>query len=123
VVSSRTSKKSTMTQLTKEAGQQLLTREVYAPVFFQKLAAHGIVPQSEPEAQELLSLATDLRVHYEQHQQKTASDRAQQLRALRASLNGQSAQASYEDTAVFTQLGKQAAATPDIFAAALVALS
>lgn len=112
-----------MATMTKEAGEQLLLREVYAPVFFQKLAAHGIAPQSEDEAKELLSLGSALRTQYEQHQRKTASDRTQQLRALRASLTGESAQAAQQDQQVFAALGKQAASVPDVFAAVLATCS
>lgn len=40
----------------KAQAQQTLIEKVFAPVFFEKLASHGIVPQSEAEANQYLQI-------------------------------------------------------------------
>lgn len=56
-----------MNGLTKEAEEKIAAQvntifsNVYAPAFFQKLAAYGIKPTSEEAAEEYLKLAIDLR--------------------------------------------------------------
>lgn len=47
---------------------------VYAPVFFEKLAsAYGVVPANDEECQELLTMGTKLRTVHDASQQKQAA--------------------------------------------------
>jgi hypothetical protein len=61
-------------QLAPEQAYQTLYQRLHAPVFFKKLASdYGIVPQTEQEALDLLSLGGSLRQAYEADQAKQAS--------------------------------------------------
>ena len=66
---------STETTFDKNAEKvDVLFEKVYAPVFMQKLAENGIVPQDEEEAQELFKIAAFARLH--------AVDEAEQPRSV-----------------------------------------
>jgi len=53
--------------------RQLLTEKVAQPAFFQKLASHGIVPQTIEEAQALLDMGARAIEHIQQGQAKVAA--------------------------------------------------
>lgn len=52
-----------------QAAYETVHNNLYAPVFFNKLAAYGITPQTPEEAQEMLKLAAGLRETYAHAQQ------------------------------------------------------
>lgn len=56
-------------------GQNYLTSNVYIPAFFNKLAAYGIVPENEQQANELLDMGVKLFNCGVQEQVKTADSR------------------------------------------------
>ena len=69
---------STPTAQTKEAAAveayAHIHGQVYAPVFFEKLASdYGVTPESEDECRELLTMATKLRTAHEATQQNQAA--------------------------------------------------
>ena len=49
-------------EMAKMAAFNIVANEVYNPAFFTKLAAYGIVPQTEEQADSLLKAAAELRV-------------------------------------------------------------
>ncbi len=53
---------------------ELVNHEVYAPVFFTKLATdYGIRPKNPQEAQQMLSMASQLRDSFEQEEKQAAA--------------------------------------------------
>ena len=61
--------------MTPDQAYQLLHQRVDAPVFFNKLAAHGIRPRTDEEAQRMLELGYKLHAAHTAQQQKTAGAR------------------------------------------------
>ena len=55
-----------------------MAQEIHVPAFFEKLAAHGIEPKSEAEAQQLLQLGGTLHQAEQRGQYKTAATQAQE---------------------------------------------
>lgn len=89
--------------------------EVYAPVFFDKLASLKVAaPATAAEAYELMQLGAALREQYDANQTKTASSRVDQLRAMREKLSGVKQP---------TQTVSKAAAAKPSVAAAVLSLS
>ena len=69
--------------------QDLLVSQIYAPVFFHKLATeYGIQPTTEAEAQECLTLAHKLQQLDEANQLKQANDRTNLVSTASKSLDG-----------------------------------
>jgi hypothetical protein len=64
-----------------------IVSQVAAPYFFEKLAAHGIVPQSEKEAGEMWAAAHKLHVLYAAEQEKTAAERSGTMSAVNQRLD------------------------------------
>lgn len=63
-------------------------QQVYAPVFFEKLAAeYGIAPQNAAEAGQLLEMAASLRQAHELQVEKTAAAQGSWLGAAQQYLN------------------------------------
>lgn len=58
-----------------EMAESNLLSQVYAPVFFDKLASYGVLPANDAEAYDLLNLDAKLRYLEEQDMAKTASER------------------------------------------------
>jgi hypothetical protein len=85
-----------------EQAYQLLFNQVHAPVFFEKLAAHGIEPQSPEEMEALLEMGTSLMFTHQADQQKQAAARGSFIIEARDSLN-----------AALSQYGIGAPTTPD----------
>lgn len=101
-----------MTQEQIDKAVDTLHEEVYAPVFFDKLASLKIAaPATAAEAYELMQLGAVLREQFEANQTKTASSRVDQLRAMREKLSGAKQPAQ--------TFGKAAAANPAVAAAVL----
>jgi len=74
-------------QITPEVAHNFLMREVYVPVFLEKLANDfGIVPQNEDEVAELLKVASHLTSLQEQETVKQASARTTLIGAASRSL-------------------------------------
>ncbi len=65
----------------------LLMREIFAPAFMDKLAQHGIVPQTQEEATHCLSMGQKLLVADQYEQTKKASTRVDQLKQAEADLD------------------------------------
>ena len=62
-------------------------QRVYTPVFFQKLAAnHGIRPETEKDAMDMLMMAAQLRESYDQDQEKQAATQNSALTAAKEHL-------------------------------------
>ena len=61
--------------LTPEQAQAFLMQNVYAPAFFDKLAAHGIVPGNEDEANCFLEMAAKLQSAHQVEKQASAGSR------------------------------------------------
>lgn len=85
-----------------------LIENVYAPVFFHKLAAdYGIQPSTEEEARELLSLNEEIEALEHNHQVKQAQERVSlisQARQTLGSLSGKQVPvqsgATYQDAEI-----------------------
>lgn len=58
-----------------DTAASVILQEVFAPVFFSKLAEYGIQPASEDEAQRLLQAADKIRYQDQLEQTKVASSR------------------------------------------------
>jgi hypothetical protein len=110
-------------QLTPEAAHQLLIKEVYTPVFLEKLANDfGIVPQNEDEVVLLLKIAGDLAIAEEQNNIKTAQQKSGLIAAAANNLgtamskmgfaNPQEAQAAAQEEALIKAASANLAATP-----------
>ncbi len=62
-------------------------QRVYTPIFFQKLAAdHGIRPETEKDAMDMLMMAAQLRESYDQNQEKQAATQNSVLTAAKEHL-------------------------------------
>ena len=65
----------------------LVHQRVYTPVFFQKLATdHGIRPETEKDAMDMLMMAAQLRESYDQNQEKQAATQGNALTAAKEHL-------------------------------------
>jgi hypothetical protein len=53
--------------------EAVLLNEVYQPIFFEKLASHGIVPSSDDEARTLLQMGGQLRTLHDTNVEKAAA--------------------------------------------------
>lgn len=100
-----------------------LFTNVHQQAFFNKLASHGIEPQTHKEAQDLLQLAAKLRIADEQGTLKQAeadSPYAAALADLDAQLNKSAGHSrTSEQNAAIKQAAAQLAQDPDIFNAVL----
>jgi hypothetical protein len=110
----------------KEAAEQAyatIVAELAAPYFFEKLAAHGIVPGSEGEAHEMWSAASKLHVLYTAEQEKAAAAQASSLAATNQQLDQMLAAAglggTVEKAAAFSDVAGIAAEQPSIAQAVL----
>lgn len=115
-----------MSENVNEAAEQAyatVVSQLAAPYFFEKLAAHGIAPETEKEAEEMWSVAQKLHVLYTAEQEKTAAARHSGLAAVNKQLDEVLAAAGSgsvnEKQATFRQVAKVAAAQPDIASAVL----
>lgn len=70
-----------------EQAYNTIVRELAAPYFFEKLAAHGIAPRSEQEAAEMWSAAQKLHVLYTAEQEKAAAESASTMSAVNTQLD------------------------------------
>lgn len=76
-------------QITPEIAHNFLMKEVYVPVFLEKLANDfGVVPQNEEEVAELLKIASHLTTIQEQETVKEAQTRSTLIGAASNSLEG-----------------------------------
>ena len=64
-----------------EQAYSTIVSELAAPYFFEKLAAHGLAPQSEKEAAEMWAIGQKLHVLYTAEQEKAAAQSASNLSA------------------------------------------
>jgi len=86
-------------------------QRVYGPVFFEKLAAdYGIRPRTEPEAMEMLTMASQLRMAHDAEQEKQASAGGGILAAAHSHLDYQLGNLGFPRQDPIQQLTKQAAA-------------
>jgi hypothetical protein len=110
-------------QAADEAYATIVAR-VAAPYFFEKLAAHGVVPQSEEEAGEMWAAAHKLHVLYSAEQEKSAAARSNSMAAVNQQLDyfldatGAAPQVS-EKQAAFARCAAVAADEPEIANAVL----
>jgi hypothetical protein len=87
-------------QITPEAAHGFLMREVYVPVFLEKLANDfGIVPQNEEEVVELLKIASHLTNIQEQETVKQAQARTTLIGAASNSLESAMGNMGYVSSA------------------------
>ena len=70
-----------------EQAYNTIVRELAAPYFFEKLAAHGVAPRSEQEAAEMWSAAQKLHVLYTAEQEKAAAQSASNMTAVNTQLD------------------------------------
>lgn len=114
-----------MSDIVKEAAEQAyatVVTQLAAPYFFEKLAAHGIVPGSESEASEMWNAAQKLHVLYTAEQEKAASARHNGLAAVNQQLDEVLAGAGFagsEKQATFSDVATLAAGQPAIADAVL----
>lgn len=115
-----------MSDTIKEAAEQAyatVVAELAAPYFFEKLAAHGIVPASEGEAAEMWSAASKLHVLYTAEQEKAAAAQVSSLNAANQQLDAMLAAAGLsgnaEKSAAFGDVASIAAEQPQIAQAVL----
>ena len=72
------------------AAYQTVYNKVYAPAFFQKLAAdYNIQPGSDDEALKMLQMASKLRIAHDTNLQKQAAAKVSQLDEMHQALDGQ----------------------------------
>lgn len=85
------------------AAHENLIAKVAQPVFFQKLASHGIVPNTQEEAQALLNMGANLFDRHSQAQAKSASTRTNLIMRAHQGLNdiGKSASDASDQSAVY----------------------
>lgn len=105
-----------------EQGYATLVTELAAPYFFEKLAAHGIVPASATEADEMWAAAQKLHVLYTAEQQKAAAVQTTKLASANQQLDAAlvaAGLAGSEKVAAFNQAAEVAAASPNIADAVL----
>lgn len=109
----------------KQAAEQsyaTLVAELAAPYFFEKLAAHGISPNNEQEAQEMWTAAQKLHVLYTAEQQKTAAAETSKLASVNDKLDAVLAAAGLtqsEKVSAFNKAAHVAAQQPNIANAVL----
>lgn len=116
-----------MSDTVKEAAEQAyatVVTQLAAPYFFEKLAAHGINPESEAEAGEMWTAAQKLHVLYTAEQEKTAAARHSGLAAVNQQLDAVLAAATGSDggdekQAAFHDVAALAADQPEIADAVL----
>ena len=104
-----------------EAAYATIVGELAAPYFFEKLAASGIVPQSEKEAAELWEAAHKLHVMYTAEQEKAATAKVNDLTTVNRQLDAQLVAAGLggEKLASFMDVANLAANKPEIANAVL----
>ena len=104
-----------------EEAYATIVGELAAPYFFEKLAASGIVPQSEKEAAELWEAAHKLHVMYTAEQEKAAAAKVNDLTTVNRQLDAQLAAAGLgsEKVASFMDVAALAADKPEIANAVL----
>lgn len=104
-----------------EEAYATIVGELAAPYFFEKLAASGIVPQSEKEAAEMWEVAHKLHVMYTAEQEKAAAAKANDLATASRQLDAQLAAAGLgkEKVASFLDVAALAADKPEIANAVL----
>lgn len=104
-----------------EAAYATIVGELAAPYFFEKLAASGIVPQSEKEAAELWEAAHKLHVMYTAEQEKAAAAKVNDLTTVNRQLDAQLVAAGLggEKLASFMDVANLAANKPEIANAVL----
>lgn len=98
--------------LSPEDAFNVLTTQVHAPVFFEKLArVYNISPGNQEEARELLLMAGQLRNAHEQQQEKNAQINTSFISQARRDLNNTLNYCGFQPTVDQTQIIKEAAAT------------
>lgn len=106
-----------------EQAYNTIVANIAAPYFFEKLAAHGIQPQSEKEAAEIWSAAQKLHVLYTAEQEKAAAAQASNLSAVNQRLDDMLKSAGLveanEKTSAFYGAAEIAAEQPEIAQAVL----
>jgi hypothetical protein len=105
-----------------EQGYATLVTELAAPYFFEKLAAHGVVPANAAEADEMWAAAQKLHVLYTAEQQKAAAVQTTKLASANQQLDAAlvaAGLAGSEKVAAFNQAAEVAAASPNIADAVL----
>jgi hypothetical protein len=104
-----------------EEAYATIVGELAAPYFFEKLAASGIVPESEKEAAELWEAAHKLHVMYTAEQEKAAAAKVNDLTTVNRQLDAQLAASGIgsEKAASFSDVAALAADKPEIANAVL----
>lgn len=77
----------TPTKMSGHEAHALLTREIFAPVFLQKLASFGIVPQTEEEAVRYISIGQKLLAADDHEQVKKAATKVDFLKQAESDLD------------------------------------
>jgi hypothetical protein len=87
-------------QITPEVAHNFLMKEVYVPVFLEKLANDfGVVPQNEQEVEQLLKIASHLTSIQEQNNVKQAQSRSSLINSASNSLEGVMSKLGYANPA------------------------
>lgn len=95
--------------MTPQEAHAYLTREIYVPVFLEKLASDfGIHPQNEQEAEYLLNIGSRLSQVREQEQVKQAQAQTSFIAKAAANLDTQMVALGYQGTTNEEQLIKNA---------------
>lgn len=104
-----------------EEAYATIVGELAAPYFFEKLAASGIVPESEKEAAELWEAAHKLHVMYTAEQEKAAAAKVNDLATVNRKLDAQLAAFGLgsEKVSSFMDVASLAADKPEIANAVL----
>lgn len=106
-----------------EQAYNTIVANIAAPYFFEKLAAHGVHPQSEQEAAEIWSAAQKLHVLYTAEQEKAAAAQVSNLSAVNKRLDAMLQGAGFgeveEKTSAFHGAAEIAAEQPEIAQAVL----
>ena len=88
-------------QITPEVAHNFLMKEVYVPVFLEKLANDfGVVPQNEEEVAQLLKIASHLTSIQEQNNVKQAQTRSSLINSATSSLEGVMSKLGYATPAI-----------------------
>lgn len=109
----------------KQAAEQsyaTLVAELAAPYFFEKLAAHGVAPKNEQEANDMWAAAQKLHVLYTAEQQKAAAVETSKLASANAELDAVLAASGFgvtEKVAAFNKAAQVASQQPNIADAVL----
>lgn len=117
----------TVTKTAADAAYDTIVNNLAAPYFFEKLAANGIVPQSQKEASDMWAVASKLHTMYNAEQEKIAAANESRFAGLNSELDQilaatglTSAQASEaEKSATFDAAASVAADSPEIASAVL----